>query len=249
MSPPERPSHFSTFRPTSYILLRQAQTDQQARAELIRRYGGVARRYLGGALRDEPDSQAAVDECFQRFSLRMMEGAYLRDESGRGRFRDFLRVCLCNLVHDYRREKARSPAPLSPGIDVAAPELPLSDAEYGEMWNDGVMQRALEALRLREQQTGQVLYSVLKLRMDHPEARAEELAAMLAERWARPVNAEAVRKSLSRARNSLREQLREEVRLDQDDPTAEKVEQELADLGLLQYVRPGGLSRRGTKSR
>jgi hypothetical protein len=83
-----------------------------------------------------------------------------------------------------------------------------------------------------------VLYATLKLKMDHPDWGAAQLAEHLSEQLGSPVNAVSVRQRLSRARNRLCELLRQQVRLELRNPTEEQVDEELAELGLLGYCRP-----------
>jgi hypothetical protein len=66
---------------TPWELLRQARdllpaVQQAARAALLERYGPLVRRYLGGAFRGRADQQEAIEECLQRFGVRLCEGAF-----------------------------------------------------------------------------------------------------------------------------------------------------------------------------
>jgi hypothetical protein len=81
---------------TPWVLLRQARdllpaVQQAARAALLDRYGPLIRRYLGGAFRGRADQQEAIDECLQRFGVRLCEGAFDGATPQRGRFRDYLK--------------------------------------------------------------------------------------------------------------------------------------------------------------
>src|SRR5947207_152703 len=64
---------------------------------LLLRYSGAAYRYLLGAVRD-PDR--AEDLC-QEFAVRFLRGDFHRAAPGRGRFRDYLKTALVNLVNDH----------------------------------------------------------------------------------------------------------------------------------------------------
>jgi hypothetical protein len=75
-----------------------------AQQALLERYGGAVRRYLLGALRD-PE---AADELFQEFALRFVRGDFFHNASPqRGRFRQFVKTSLFNLVVDYQRGQRR----------------------------------------------------------------------------------------------------------------------------------------------
>src|SRR5215218_5179677 len=69
--------------------------------DLLRRYRGAVYRYLAGAVRD-PD---AADELFQEFALRFLRGDFRRADPGRGRFRDYVKSALINLVNDHHSRR------------------------------------------------------------------------------------------------------------------------------------------------
>jgi RNA polymerase sigma-70 factor (ECF subfamily) len=88
------------------------------------------------------------------------------------------------------------------------------------------------------------LYAVLRFRADHPEMRSPQMAEELAARLGRPCTPAGVRQALHRAREKFADLLLDEVTHSLEDPTAEHLEQELVDLGLLDYCRPA-LERHG----
>jgi RNA polymerase sigma-70 factor (ECF subfamily) len=238
--PPPPADEFDALT-TSWTLLRDAHNPQarperrsEALDQLFRRYQPLARRYLGGALRREKDREEAVNECFQRFCLKLLEGRLQGADPNRGSFRRYLRTLLSNLVTDYQRERQRQ----LPGLPEAAADVP--EAEFREWCREDLVRLALVALEREEQQTGRVLYSVLKLKMDHPDWRAPQLAEHLAGRLKQALSAVWVRQRLFQARKRLCQLLREQVRLDLPEPTDQLVEEELARLGLLDYLRPDG---------
>jgi RNA polymerase sigma factor (sigma-70 family) len=241
MPPPQPPDHFDQLS-TSWSLLEEAHDPlaqpgrrAEARGRLLLRYEPVARRYLGGALRQAEDPEA-VEECFQRFCLRVLEGGFQAVTPERGRFRHYLRAVLSNLVTDYQRERQRRLPALA---DADPPETFLvSDEEFRAMYREELVTRALRALAEQERQTGGVLYTVLKLKIDRLDWQAPRLAEHLSGQLGRPLTAGWVRKRLFQARERLWELLRQEVWLDLQDPTDERLDEELAELGLLQYRRP-----------
>ena len=79
---------------------------------------------------------------------------------------------------------------------------------------------------------------MLRFRADHPEMRSPQLAEQLASRLGRPISPAGVRQTLHRAREKFGSLLLEEVSHALDQPTAENVQQELAELGLLDYCCP-----------
>jgi RNA polymerase sigma-70 factor (ECF subfamily) len=225
---------------TSWTLLQQAHQGggaerTRATGELVRRYRSVVRRYLAGALRHDPDAAEALDECEQQCWARLVEGRFAGVNPQRGRFRDYLRVVLSNLVHDQRRARRQAPAALQE-VDPEAPE-PVSDDEYRDMYRQELLERALQRLRGQDDQTGQSFFAVLLLRRDHPAESMDELARRLSTPD-QPRSAGWVRTTLFRARQRLGELLRQEVAGEVETPTREAVDEELAELRLLVYCQP-----------
>ncbi len=208
----------------------------EARRELIERYLGVVRRYLGGALRLESGREEAVEELVQEFSVKVMAGSLHNASPDQGRFRQFLRKMLVNLVNESRRRKQRREIPVG-GVAEEASNRDVGEEAYTTIWREELVRRALQALAEHERQTGEVRYTVLKLMMDHPALAAAELAERLTGLLGRPVDAAWVRKRKHLAREKLRELLRREVRQTLREPTDEAVEEELAEVGLLVYCR------------
>src|SRR4051812_47381138 len=71
-----------------------ADAEATAQAALVERYQAGVYRYLLAATR-EPD---AADELFQEFALRLVRGDFGRADRARGRFRDYVKSALINLV-------------------------------------------------------------------------------------------------------------------------------------------------------
>jgi RNA polymerase sigma-70 factor (ECF subfamily) len=220
---------------TPWELLRQARdvlpaVQQAARTALLDRYGPLIRRYLGGAFRGRADQAEAIDECLQRFGVRLCEGAFDAVNPQRGRFRDYLKRSLRNLIVDYFREHAPSAsAELS---DVPAPD----DGEYDEMHRLHLVQRALTALERQSSALGQQCHTVLRLRMAQPDWSMEQLAAALS-RDGESRTANWVKQQLFRGRERLCVLLRDEVASELESASPEDIEEELAALRLLEYCR------------
>ncbi len=209
-----------------------------ARAELLGRYERVVRRYLRGAVRHVPNREEAAEECFQNFALRFLSGAFKGVAKERGRFRDYLKTCLLNLVRDYERRQRRTPRPLAE-FEPSAPDTTPFDAdqEFLRIWRDELLSRALNSLAEYEQQTGQPLHTVLRFRMAHPDVRSAEMAQQLAGQFGKALTAIGIRKRLHLARKKLAELLLAEVTQSLENPTDADVEEELLELGLLEHCR------------
>jgi RNA polymerase sigma-70 factor (ECF subfamily) len=211
---------------------------RSALAELLERYERVVRRYLRGAVRQLPNREEAAEECFQNFAVRFLSGAFKGVVQERGRFRDYLKSCLLNLVRDYERRRRRTPQPLDE-FEPAVSDTPTVDAdeEFLRIWRDELLSRTLNSLAEYEQQTGQPLHTVLRFRMAHPEVRSAEMAQQFAGQFGKSLTAVGIRKRLHLARKKFAELLLAEVRQSLDEPTNEDVEQELLDLGLWEHCR------------
>jgi hypothetical protein len=125
---------------------------------------------------------------------------------------------------------------------VAAAEAPVgedADRAFLESWRDELLARAWAALAEAEQATGRPFYSALRARADRPGATSEELAAVLAEQLARPITPANACQLLHRARERFSGLLVDLVAQSLDEAGPDHVEQELADLGLLDYCRAG----------
>jgi RNA polymerase sigma factor (sigma-70 family) len=213
-----------------------------ARRQLLERYGGAARRYLLGVLRD-PE---AADEVFQELAVRLLQGDLHRADRQCGRFRDFLKGALFHLIAQYRRRERRQPGSLP--ADYPEPAASSSaflpeDEGFRISWRDELLARAWTALERFEHQTGRPFYTVLRFRAEHADLTSAQLAAALGEQLRRPLTAAGIRQTLHRAREQFADFLLEEVTQALQEPTEEHLYQELNDLGLWDYCRPA-LQRR-----
>ena len=239
MTPDDPDQHLSRIMTLWSVVCKAHQGPQDAVAaaqrQLIERYGGAIRRYLGGALRD-PD---AADELFQEFALRFVRGDFRRADPARGRFRDFLKTSLFHLIVDHQKRRRVRLANLpSDTPDPAAPSVdPCDDRTFVQSWRDELLARAWDALAQIERSTAQPYYAVLRFRAEHPDTRSPDMAAELGRRLDRPLTADGVRQILHRARERFADLLLDEVTQSLQDPDADALEQELIDLDLLSYCR------------
>jgi RNA polymerase sigma-70 factor (ECF subfamily) len=241
--PSQRLSHIRT----QWSLVYQAhhgpaEAKQSARQLLLDRYGEAVRRYLRKVLQD-PD---AVDELWQEFALRLLNGNLRGANQEHGRFRNFVKGTLFHLIADYRKQQQRWQRPLpDDGSTLAANWQDAdSDRAFVESWCDHLLARAWAALAESEAGAGQRYYAVLRFRADHPEMRAPQLAAELTAQLGQAFTAAGVRQILHRARGKFAALLLDEVTHSLESATAEQLMEELAQLGLLDYCRPALEQRR-----
>jgi DNA-directed RNA polymerase specialized sigma24 family protein len=208
-----------------------------AQVELMGRYAGAVHRYLLHALRD-PDAASDLD---QEFALRFLRGDFHRADPARGRFRDFVKRALHNLMIDYWRRRSTRPRSLSDHLpDPIDPTDGDRDFEgrFLSSWRAELLARAWDSLDRLEKQTGQPYHTVLRLRVEHPERRSQDLAERLSGVLGRPITPGGLRMALQRSRSRFVGFLLEEVSASLHAPTLEELEQELIDLKLLDYCRP-----------
>jgi len=201
----------------------------KARQMLVLRYSSAVRRYVGAIVRQGDDA----DELAQEVVLRLMRGDFAGADPTRGRFRDFLKIAVRNMIHNHWAKSSRRKT------DTLATD-PLTgdterDAAWLGVWQKSVLDHALEGCREDESSSGS--YTLLKLRMQFPEATSEELAEKLSAKLNVTIKPDSCRQMLRRARFKLAEALVEEIKNGLEDESPARVLEELAALGLLEQVK------------
>lgn len=203
---------------------------------LMLRYSGAVHRYL---LKAVGDPEVAKD-LNQEFSVKFLEGRFRKFDPKKGRFRDYLKRAVHNLMVDHFRKK-EPVGRLGTSMETAVmgdSGLVEFDEQFRQSWRQDLLGRAWDALRDHETRTGQPYWRVLRLRMAEPDLRSPELAEELSRALGRPVSAGALRQSLHRARDKFAGFLVDEVRVSLKHPGRDEVEEELADLKLLEFCKP-----------
>ena len=210
---------------------------QSAQRDLIDRYGFAIRRYLQAALRDE----MAVDEVFQEFSLAFVRGDYAGVSPDRGRFRGFLKTVLFRLVADHRRRqyRRRPAAGIVEQTATAAVEDDSSktDEQFGALWRESLLGRTWAKLETYEHESGKPAFTVLRLRADQPQLDSKTLAEVLSTQLEKPITPANARVLIHRAREKFANLLLDEIVPSLDNPTYDRIEEELIDIGLINYCR------------
>src|ERR1051326_4782632 len=209
---------------------------RRAQSELLERYGGAVRRYLLGGLRD-PE---VADEVFQEFAMGLLKGDLKGADPERGKFRSYIRGVLSHMIADHHRRSAkqhRQMAAEAPEPAAPQPTLEESDRAFLESWRDELLARAWTRLEAHEKEHGQPFYSILKFRADNPEMKSVRMAQELTRYLSRELTSAGVRQIIHRARERFAELLLEDVAHSLTTPTRERLEEELMDLGLLDYCK------------
>ncbi len=201
----------------------------KARQMLVLRYSSAVRRYVGAIVRQGDDA----DELAQEVVLRLMRGDFAGADPTKGRFRDFLKIAVRNMIHNHwaksnrRQTETLAAEPLSTDTE--------RDQAWLGVWQKSVLDHALESCRAEESTSG--AYTLLKLRIEFPEATSDVLAEKLSAKLKVAIKPDACRQMLRRARFKLAEALVDEIKNGLDDESPARVLDELAALGLLEQVK------------
>lgn len=220
---------------TRWSLLRLAHGSHpdtaKARQMLVLRYASAVRKYVGAIVRQGDDA----DELAQEVVLRLMRGDFAGADPTRGRFRDFLKIAVRNMIHNHWAKQGRRQT------EILASD-PLSndherEAAWLGVWQKSVLDHALASCKEDDNRNGSSSYALLKLRMELPEATSDELAEKLSVKLKTTIKPDACRQMLRRARFKLAQSLVGEIEngLEEDSPA--RVLDELAALGLLEHVK------------
>ncbi|HMP18041.1 MAG TPA: sigma-70 family RNA polymerase sigma factor, partial [Gemmatales bacterium] len=204
---------------TRWSLLRLAHADHpdtsKARQMLVLRYASAVRKYVGAIIRQGEDA----DELAQDVVLRLMRGDFAGADPTKGRFRDFLKMAVRNMIHNHWARQGRRQTEIlasEPGVQDTQ-----RDSEWMGVWQKTVLDHALASCQEEDRRQGGTSYVLLQLRMEHPEASSEKLAQLLSEKLNTRIKADTCRQMLRRARLKLAKALMEEVEngLEEDSPS------------------------------
>lgn len=208
-----------------------------AQTALVERYGEAVRRYLLGALRDVE----AANELFQEFALKFVRGDFQRANPSQGRFRDYLKGVVYRLIMDHHRRREREAKrvdyPVEETIDSGQSQACEVDEAFTRSWRDQLLSRAWYHLSELERSSGKPFHTVLRVRVEQPDADSTQLATLVSQRMMKPVSSGNLRVLLHRARDQFAEFLIDEVAHSLEDPSHDSLEQELIALDLHRYCR------------
>jgi RNA polymerase sigma factor (sigma-70 family) len=224
--------------PTQWSLIRQAHAQgtpanaAEARRLLVLRYAPAMRRYLGRLTHD----QDAADDLAQDALLQLMRGDFAGADPNRGRFRDFLKAAVRNLARNqWAKEARRRPVEFDLALLTSDDD---ADRAWLADWRKTVLDNAWSAVKTAEElrEAGNT-YTVLRLRADFPDDTSEQMAERLAVKLGIPVRADAARQMLRRARQRFAAAVLADVQAGLADASSERLEEELAALEFLEYLR------------
>jgi len=205
-------------------------------AQFVLRYAPAIQRYFGALIKNRHDAEEAA----QDFLLRVTQHGFVRTRDERGRFRDYLKAAVRNAALNYLRRNRASRSVDSSALQTALPERAqvAADQAWLAEWRQCLLDRACRALeQLQGQSSGNLFHTVLNMVVENPLDRTEALAARTSALIGRPLQATAFRKQVSRARRMLAKLLVKGVAQTLDNPTPERIREELIDLALWEYIR------------
>lgn len=209
-----------------------------AQSELFERYSPAVKRYLLASLRN----QEAADEVFQEFALRICRGDFKNADCEKGRFRSMLKTSLYRLMIDYHRrnQKQKKLGTAKQIESVAVEDDADSDCDnFTIAWRQTMLDQSWQRLEQLQLESSKPYFTILRARVDHPEMTTKQLHQHLQESQPIAIPAEgSFRVYLHRARRRFSKLLTEQVALSIENPTPDKIEEELIDLGLHLFCRP-----------
>jgi RNA polymerase sigma-70 factor (ECF subfamily) len=208
-----------------------AEHGSDIRNQLIHRYIGAVHRYILGAV---GDTDLAEDLC-QEFAVRFLRGDFRGADPGRGRFRDYVRTVLINLVNDAHRARQARPMALPEHIHAMPVAFPVDESspDFTTTWREELIARTWDALA----EENASFHAVLRLRVEEPELTSGAMAERLSVQFEKVISAENVRKSLERAHRKFAELLFEEVGTSLGTSDLREIEEELRLLDLMRFCR------------
>lgn len=191
---------------------------QAARSALILRYAKAIRGYVGSIVPNRQDAEKASQDVVGR----LLKGDFAGASSTGGRFRDLLKTAVNGMVSHL----SQGPATADRGDSWLA------------VWTKTVLDHAWAALRdFETAHPKKPAYTLLRLQADFPNDSLEQVALKFHQKTHLSAHPDEVRQMLHRARLKFAELLVDEVRIGLEEPTPARIEEELAALEFLDYVR------------
>lgn len=202
---------------------------QSAQQKLWAMYSGAAKRYLLAALRNED----AADEVMQELGVKLASNAFQNADPNKGSFRAFLKTSLFRMVADYRRKAVRNKLRHEIKDEIESSE----ETDFVEPWREELLTHAWIQLEQFQDDTGKPWHTVLRSKIDQPKMDSTQLAEFASEKSGKEISSGNYRVLLHRAREKFAELLLNQVADSLDSPTPETLEDELAELQLLEICR------------
>ena len=202
-----------------------------AQQNVLRRYADCVHRYILAATGDHH----VAEDLTQDFALRFLRGDYSRARPEKGRFRDYLKTSLRNLITDHFRSQSKKHLKeIYEHLEKNEQQLDSLEEQLMSDWRKQILNLSWNNLKQFEFERNNFFHTVLAFRAKHPKENSDWLAAELSKQIGQSVNSEWVRQKLHRARKKFGSLLIEQVRSTIN--SEDELEQEIAELKLQQYI-------------
>lgn len=219
----------------------QSDDRQPAQELLLNRYGLAIKRYLIASLRDSD----LAEEVFQDFALKFIRGDLKAVAPQKGKFRTYVKTVLSNLIRNHLRQRSRSQRLGGTGLEQDIASEIESNGEMNDeedrllirKWREDLLARTWAALAADASESGQMYGKILRYRVEHPAETYEQLSAAMTKICGREIKQGNARILVHRARERFAQLLIQLVSDSLPMGTLDDVQEELAELGLLEYCR------------
>jgi len=203
-------------------------------ARFVLAYAPAIRKYFLAIVHNRDDAEEAI----QDFLVKIIQTGFGNVQADRGRFRDYLKAAARNAALTRLRQSSVARRARARAKELLPQSNETAEREWCDEWRRCVMERAWRSLENYQIRTrGNFAYTALQLVLKHQDEDARRLAIRASAVVRETVSPEAFRKQLSRARRVFARMLLTQVAETLQNPSPDQVEDELADLGLMQYVR------------
>jgi hypothetical protein len=223
--------YFDTHK--NHLRLSDIETTWRRRSDPLRFtmiYGLAIQRYARSIVRQED----RVEDVVQDILAHVTAEGFPTFDPMRGKFRFYLKGIVRHAA--LKQLTQRSPEQLTEEMTVSAESL---EQDWLQCWRKCVLDQALRALERHQREAGRgnLAFIVVQLSSEHPDADSTELARLASAASGQSLSPAAFRKQLSRARWVFAERIVEEVQQTLDHASDTEVRDELAELGLWDYVK------------
>jgi hypothetical protein len=193
------------------------------------RYGRAVQRYILAIVRDTD----AADEVWQELVTNLLSRGGPATWPGHGRFRDYLRTMARNAALTFLRTKTRR------GMADLPEDVPANaDRELDNDWQKALLDKVWRELDAAEQRgSGNFVHTALRIYSQHSELDSTAQAALAIRRLARAISPDAFRQQVKRGKRMMAELILTAVAGTIVSVSADDVEAELIELGLMEFVR------------
>lgn len=220
---------------TQWSVVRKAHvgdSSDEAMRSLVIRYSAAIRRFA----RFLTTSDDEADDVAQDAILRLLKGDFAGADPNQGRFRDFLRAALRNMVRSRWATVTRQAKHLQKLAVQRGEDVDTDETNWDKAWQATVLEHAWQQLKeFEDAHEGNRYHRLLRLRVDHADWTYQQLSDSLVTTGMdiEPAN---LRQQIHRARTKFAEFIVQEIVQGLDSSERDRVQEELVALGLYEQV-------------